>query len=78
MVLSPVVRRLINDHDLDPAAIQGSGIGGRITRADVERVIMDGSAGQAPAAPVEAAPAPAAPPSAPSAPSPAPEPPDTW
>ena len=72
MVLSPVVRRLINDHDLDPAAIQGSGIGGRITRADVERVIMDGSAGQAPAAPVEAAPAPAAPPSAPSAPSPAP------
>ncbi len=73
MVLSPVVRRLINDHDLDPAAIQGSGIGGRITRADVERVIMDGTAGQAPAAaPAAAAPPPAAQPSAASAPAPAP------
>lgn len=48
VVLSPVVRRLINDNGLDPASIEGSGIGGRITRADVERVILD--AGSAPAA----------------------------
>jgi pyruvate dehydrogenase E2 component (dihydrolipoamide acetyltransferase) len=31
MVLSPVVRRLINDNNLDPSTITGSGIGGRIT-----------------------------------------------
>src|SRR5207302_9159070 len=34
-VLSPVVRRLIAEHGLDPAQIQGTGAGGRITRADV-------------------------------------------
>ncbi|MGH9068578.1 MAG: dihydrolipoamide acetyltransferase family protein, partial [Acidimicrobiales bacterium] len=34
-VLSPVVRRLLSEHHLDPAQIQGSGQGGRITRADV-------------------------------------------
>jgi 2-oxoglutarate dehydrogenase E2 component (dihydrolipoamide succinyltransferase) len=34
-VLSPVVRRLIAEHDLDPAAIPGTGPGGRITREDV-------------------------------------------
>jgi 2-oxoglutarate dehydrogenase E2 component (dihydrolipoamide succinyltransferase) len=34
-VLSPVVRRLIKEHDLDPATISATGAGGRITRADV-------------------------------------------
>ena len=34
-LLSPVVRRLVNDHDLDVDQIQGSGPGGRITRDDV-------------------------------------------
>jgi len=34
-LLSPVVRRLIAEHGLDPAAIPGSGAGGRITRDDV-------------------------------------------
>src|SRR5215813_6717663 len=33
--LSPVVRKLIAEHDLNPAEIQGSGAGGRITRDDV-------------------------------------------
>ncbi|MGH9033390.1 MAG: E3 binding domain-containing protein, partial [Acidimicrobiia bacterium] len=32
---SPVVRRLLADHDLDPATITGTGAGGRVTRADV-------------------------------------------
>src|SRR5436189_89789 len=41
-VLSPVVRRLIAEHDLDPAQIKGSGAGGRITRADVLAVIDEG------------------------------------
>ena len=35
VLLSPVVRRLVNEHGLDPAAITGTGPGGRITRDDV-------------------------------------------
>ncbi len=34
-VLSPVVRRLLADHRIDPSEIAGTGLGGRITRADV-------------------------------------------
>jgi len=34
-LLSPVVRRLIAEHGLDPATITGTGVGGRITRNDV-------------------------------------------
>ena len=33
--LSPVVRKLLAEHGLDPSAIRGSGAGGRITRDDV-------------------------------------------
>ncbi len=33
--LSPVVRRLLAEHGLDPGSIEGSGAGGRIKRADV-------------------------------------------
>ena len=36
-VLSPAVRRLIAEHQLDPSAITGTGRDGRITRQDVER-----------------------------------------
>lgn len=35
--LSPVVRRLIDEHNLDVANITGTAVGGRITRADVLR-----------------------------------------
>jgi pyruvate dehydrogenase E2 component (dihydrolipoamide acetyltransferase) len=57
-VLSPVVRKLINENGLDPALIHGSGPGGRITREDVLGVLdSQGSASAAPAAP---APSPAA------------------
>ncbi|MBJ7221658.1 MULTISPECIES: 2-oxoglutarate dehydrogenase complex dihydrolipoyllysine-residue succinyltransferase [unclassified Brenneria] len=35
--LSPAIRRLIAEHDLDASAIKGSGVGGRITREDVEK-----------------------------------------
>ena len=58
-LLSPLVRRLIEDHGLDAGAITGTGIGGRITRGDVEAVI-DLQRGSAPAtrpAPAAAAPA---------------------
>ncbi|WJV63820.1 2-oxoglutarate dehydrogenase complex dihydrolipoyllysine-residue succinyltransferase [Pectobacteriaceae bacterium CE70] len=36
-VLSPAIRRLIAEHELDATAIKGSGVGGRITREDVEK-----------------------------------------
>src|SRR5215213_5730500 len=34
-LLSPLVRRLLAEHDLDPSAIPGTGVDGCITRADV-------------------------------------------
>ena len=36
---SPVVRRLIREHNLDSAALVGTGVGGRISRADVLNAI---------------------------------------
>ncbi|WP_118985724.1 2-oxoglutarate dehydrogenase complex dihydrolipoyllysine-residue succinyltransferase [Photorhabdus sp. CRCIA-P01] len=39
--LSPAVRRLIAEHDLDAKAIKGSGVGGRIVREDVEKYMAD-------------------------------------
>ena len=39
MVLSPVVRRLIAESGIDPTTIEGTGLGGRITRSDVEQAI---------------------------------------
>ena len=70
-MLSPVVRRLIAEHELDPTKIEGTGAGGRITRSDVLEVIdrqSSSNGGGQPAAPARAkapAPAPAAPESAP-------------
>jgi 2-oxoglutarate dehydrogenase E2 component (dihydrolipoamide succinyltransferase) len=67
MLLSPVVRRLVNEHGIDPTAISGTGPGGRITRDDVldhiDRTGAKAAAPAAPAAPEEpaAAPTPAAP-----------------
>jgi len=48
--LSPAVRRLIAEHRLDPAAIAGSGLGGRITANDVQRHV-DRAARPPPASP---------------------------
>ncbi len=45
--LSPVVARLAAEHNVDLDAIQGSGRGGRITRKDIERHIVDRSTGTA-------------------------------
>jgi len=39
---SPLARRLAADADLDIALVEGSGPGGRITRADVERAVEEG------------------------------------
>ncbi|OIV47251.1 dihydrolipoamide succinyltransferase [Sodalis sp. TME1] len=49
--LSPAIRRLIAEHDVNPEAIKGSGVGGRLTREDVEKHI----AGRQSAAPAPAA-----------------------
>ena len=38
-VLSPVVRRLVNDYGINPDQIEGTGLGGRVSRDDVQRHI---------------------------------------
>jgi len=48
-ILSPVVRRLLDDNGIDPAQIIGTGLGGRITRADVLDFIDRRRTGGAPA-----------------------------
>ncbi|MYB29338.1 MAG: 2-oxo acid dehydrogenase subunit E2 [Acidimicrobiaceae bacterium] len=73
IVLSPVVRRLISENNLDPSTLTGTGLGGRITRADVEQAIRTRASAEAEAptaaespaaaeapAPVEAEPPPPA------------------
>lgn len=52
IVLSPVVRRLISENDIDPSTLTGTGLGGRITRSDVEQAIRAraSAASEAPAA----------------------------
>ncbi len=70
-VLSPIVRKLINENNLDASQIQGTGAGGRVTREDVER-----ATGVAPVTPAASggAPTPPAPPAhtAPARPAPLP------
>lgn len=59
--LSPAIRRLLAEHNLDPAAIKGAGVGGRLTREDVEKHLAKAPApaeAKAPAAAPAAAPAP--------------------
>ncbi|SHI14569.1 2-oxoglutarate dehydrogenase complex dihydrolipoyllysine-residue succinyltransferase [Ferrimonas marina] len=50
--LSPSVRRLVAEHGIDPAQLSGTGVGGRITKEDVEAFIQN--KGKAPAAPAAA------------------------
>ena len=87
IVLSPVVRRLISENNLDPSTLTGTGLGGRITRADVEKAVRararaegEAAAGTTPDAPpatagppsdATAEPEPPAPPSARAEPQPA-------
>ncbi len=71
LVLSPVVRKLLSDNAINAADVTGTGVGGRITREDVLKVV-DLRRSAAPAAPPAAAPAAAAAPFA--MPSPAPTP----
>jgi len=59
--LSPLVRKMAREHNIDVASVKGSGAGGRITKQDMEAHIAQG-------------PAPIAPPAAPATPAPIPEP----
>ena len=75
-LLSPVVRRLVNDHGINIDALQGTGPGGRITREDVlDYIDRNGLATQTTPAPAPvAAPAPIAAPAPVQAPVSAPAP----
>ena len=83
-VLSPAVRRLVEEHELDSAAIEGTGKDGRLTKKDVLahlKILSAPEPAQPPPAPEPTqplpAPEPAQPPPAPEpAPSPAPAGPD--
>ncbi|KPQ22180.1 MULTISPECIES: 2-oxoglutarate dehydrogenase complex dihydrolipoyllysine-residue succinyltransferase [unclassified Halomonas] len=61
-ILAPAARKMVAEHDLDVAKIEGTGKGGRILKEDVQKVVKDGSAKKAAksAAPAKAAAAPAA------------------
>jgi 2-oxoglutarate dehydrogenase E2 component (dihydrolipoamide succinyltransferase) len=52
---SPLVRKLAKEHNVDLAAIEGTGLGGRVTKQDILNFVEQG----APAAPVAAASRPA-------------------
>ena len=61
--VSPAVRKLLKEHNLDVAGIRGSGMGGRVTREDVLNHIEASKVAasaprQAPSAPAPSAPAP--------------------
>ena len=50
MPLSPAVRRLVEENNLNPAAIKGTGVVGRLTKADVLAYMKGAPAAAAPAA----------------------------
>lgn len=57
--LSPAVRRLVREHDVDVSAIAGTGRGGRVTARDVEAFLAPGGASRAASSPTRASSAPA-------------------
>jgi len=74
-ILSPVVRKLAAEHDLDLDMVPGTGEGGRITRKDIMDFVASGRVAAVPAPePVPPTPMPAAAPAPAVAPTPMPEP----
>ena len=71
IVLSPVVRRLISENNIDPSTLTGTGLGGRITRADVEQAIRARASAESDAGAPETPPVPPSPSAAPAEPPPA-------
>jgi 2-oxoglutarate dehydrogenase E2 component (dihydrolipoamide succinyltransferase) len=73
-LLSPVVRRLVRENQVDLSKVKGTGQGGRITRRDVEAFLTAAPAPAPTAAPAAPAPAAQAAPAAQPAPEPAAQP----
>jgi 2-oxoglutarate dehydrogenase E2 component (dihydrolipoamide succinyltransferase) len=69
LVLSPVVRKILDEHGIDPRTVTGTGLGGRITRDDANAAVAAANGAGAGAVVVET-PAPPAPPATEDAPSP--------
>jgi pyruvate dehydrogenase E2 component (dihydrolipoamide acetyltransferase) len=68
--LSPLVRKMARENNVDLNQVRGTGAGGRITRQDLEAYLEARAAAPAPAAPVQAtyvAPPPSPPPAVPQA-----------
>jgi pyruvate dehydrogenase E2 component (dihydrolipoamide acetyltransferase) len=62
---SPLVRKIAREHNVDLAQVPGTGLGGRITKQDIQAFIDGQTAAPAASAPAPvAAPSPAAPPAA--------------
>lgn len=61
-ILAPAARKMVAEHDLDVAKIEGTGKGGRILKEDVQKAVKDGSAKKSAksAAPAKAAATPVA------------------
>ncbi|WP_117233381.1 2-oxoglutarate dehydrogenase complex dihydrolipoyllysine-residue succinyltransferase [Vibrio maerlii] len=55
--LSPAVRRLLAEHGLEPSQVKGTGVGGRITREDVDAHLAKAKEAPKAEAPVAEAPA---------------------
>jgi 2-oxoglutarate dehydrogenase E2 component (dihydrolipoamide succinyltransferase) len=71
--LSPLVRKMARENNIDLSRVRGTGAGGRISKQDVEAYIAQSAAAAPPeVAPAPAAPKPAPPPSAPPAAPPVP------
>jgi pyruvate dehydrogenase E2 component (dihydrolipoamide acetyltransferase) len=63
--VSPVVARIASEHGIDPAQVEGTGRGGRVTKKDILAYVDSGATAAPPAEPE-------APPAAPAEPTPAP------
>ncbi|NOI76715.1 2-oxoglutarate dehydrogenase complex dihydrolipoyllysine-residue succinyltransferase [Vibrio coralliilyticus] len=55
--LSPAVRRLLAEHNLEASQVKGTGVGGRITREDIEAHLANAKAAPKADAPIAEAPA---------------------
>ncbi|WP_417422323.1 2-oxoglutarate dehydrogenase complex dihydrolipoyllysine-residue succinyltransferase [Halomonas sp.] len=53
-IVAPAARKLIAEHDLDVAKIEGTGKGGRVLKEDVQKAVKDGSAKKGTAKPAAA------------------------
>lgn len=71
--LSPLVRRMAREHNIDLTKVKGTGAGGRITKQDIEAYLEQRTAAPPPAAPAPVPRPPAPPPIAPAAQAPPPQ-----